>query len=99
MLYTPAAAAAETVFEIEPIAQTALDRLDAALRAEQTICLLMGHRDPSRGGLDHFGEVGLKRLGDSGLVQQFDQIDHGLFSLDSQKIALNRIYDFLDRAS
>lgn len=92
-------ASAEQVFEIEPIAQTALDRLDAALRAGQSICLLMGHRDPSRSGLDYFGDEGLQRLADSGLTQQFEQIDHGLFSLDSQKITLDRIYDFLNRPS
>lgn len=87
------------VDQIDPIARTALERIETALGAGQSLCLLMGHRDPSRGGMDHFGDDGLERLDRAGLVQDFEPIDHGLFSLDSQTIVLNRVVAFLETPS
>lgn len=81
--------------EIIPIAKTTLDRINAALLEDRRISLLMGHRDPSRAGLARFGTGGLENMLEHGMVQHLEAIDHGLFSLDSQKIALGRIVDFL----
>lgn len=89
-----AAVTAETE-EIHRIAKTALDQINAALNQGLEFRLLMGHRDPARGGLAYFGANGLSEMQHNGLVQHLEQIDHGLFSLDSQKIALGRIVEFL----
>jgi pimeloyl-ACP methyl ester carboxylesterase len=84
--------------EIHPVAQATFDRINGALQADRKITLLMGHRDPSRGGLARFGTGGLEEMLKNGMVQHLEAIDHGLFALDSQKIALARIVDFLQPA-
>lgn len=85
-----------TMESVDPICTAAVEQLDRALRNGRSIRLLLGSRDPSRTDLSYFSDEGVERLIESGLVLQSEDIDHGLFSLESQKRALDRIIAFLE---
>lgn len=100
----PAAAAVTekvrtTMKDVDALCTGVIEQLDSALLDGRSICLLLGSRDPSRADMAHFSDEGVERLVNSGLVVQSEDIDHGLFSLESQTLALNRIVDFLEAPS
>jgi pimeloyl-ACP methyl ester carboxylesterase len=84
-----------TMKDVDALCTSVIEQLDNALLDGRSICLLLGSRDPSRTDMAYFSDEGMERLIDSGLVVHSEDIDHGLFSLESQQLALNRIIAFL----
>jgi pimeloyl-ACP methyl ester carboxylesterase len=72
-----------------------LERICAAAKAGRRLLLLQGERDPSREGLRDFGRNGFERMLEAGVVRITAKLDHPLLLPQSQNLALEHLYRFL----